>query len=147
MSKTQSPFEFDISRILGELKSPVADIEQIVSIQRRNFEAITAANQMTVEGIQSVVRRQAEIVRETLEDASSMLSDLTAAGTPEDKIIRQLERVKRAYDNAMSNVRELAELAAKSNGEAVDVVTNRISDSIDEIKSATRKSNGGRRAA
>lgn len=147
MSKTQNPFEFNFGQIADMLKSPVTDIEQIISIQRRNIEGATAANQMIVEGIQSYCRRQAEIAREAMEDAGSILSDIAAAGSPEDKIIRQLERAKKSYDAAINNIRELAELATRSSTEASDVMASRISDSIDEIKNATKKATTRRRAA
>lgn len=139
MSKNQNPFEFDIEQIMTMMKSPVADVEQIISIQRRNFEGMTAANQMIVEGIQSFCRRQTEIAREAMEDASSILSDIASAGSPEEKVLRQLERVKKSYDSAIMNIRELSELATRSSSEASDVVANRISDSIDEITSVTKK--------
>jgi phasin family protein len=146
MSKTQTPFNFDISRLVGDLKLPVMDVEQIISIQRRNLEAVTAANQVAWEGMQAWSRRQTEIVRETLEEAGTIISELATAGTPEDKIVRQIDRLKQAYEAAVSNARELTELAAKSNGEAVELVSCRICDSLDEIKSVTKKATG-RKAA
>lgn len=146
-AQQNSAFDFDIARFMSDFKSPMNNMEQVIGIHRRNFEAIIAANQMTVEGIQNMIRRQAEIVRETLEDAGSMLSEIAAAGTPEDKLVRQLERVKKSYDNAMSNVRELTDLANRSGSEAADVVSTRISNSLDEIKSATCSSTSGKKGS
>ena len=51
----QNPFfDFDFSKIVSEYKLPGVDVEALVSAQRRNIEAITAANQLAFEGLQAV---------------------------------------------------------------------------------------------
>jgi phasin family protein len=143
MAKNTGLFDVDFSKIASEfklpLKMPLVDVEQLMAIQRKNIEAFTAANQLTVEGVQALLRRQAEIVKETVEEAGSMVSELVAAGTPEDKMVRQVELLKSAYEHAISNAKELAELASKSNGEAAEIIAGRITDSLDEIKGVAKK--------
>ena len=43
-------------------KLPGFDLNTVVDIQRRNFEALTAANQTVVQGLQTVAQRQGEIL-------------------------------------------------------------------------------------
>ena len=140
-----TPFDMDITKLMADFKLPLIDVQQIMAISRKNIEAVTAANQLAVEGIQAVLKRQAEIVQESIKEANSIVSEITAAGTPEDKIIRQVELVKQAYEHAISNTKELAELAAKSNEEAIEVISGRVTDSLDEIKAVTKKT--GKKAA
>lgn len=134
-----TPFDMDITKMMADFKMPMLDMQQIMTISRKNIEAMTAANQLAVEGMQAVMKRQAEIVQSSLKEANTLVSEMTAAGTPEDKIVRQVELVKNAYENAISNTKELAEIAAKSNGEAIEVISERVSDSLDEIKAVTKK--------
>lgn len=144
MAKTATPFDVDFSKIWSEFKLPVVDVEQIAAMQRKNFEAMTAANQLAVEGVQTLIKRQAEIAKSAWEGASSMVSELSAAGTPEDKIARQVELVKQAYENCLSSTKELAEICAKSNEEAAEIISDRFVSCCDEIKSVAKK---GKKAA
>lgn len=134
-----NPFEFDLTKYLGDFKVPGVDFEAILASQRKNIEAVTAANQLAVEGLQAVLRRQAEIVRQSLEEATSLVSDFTAVGAPEEKVVKQTELVKTTFEKALANIKELSELVAKSNSEAADVLAKRVAESLDEVKAAIAK--------
>ncbi len=139
-TKTSNPFlEFDPSKFLGDFKLPGVDVEAILSSQRKNIEALTAANQLAAEGFQAVLRRQAEILRSSVEEASGYVNDVLTAGTPEAKAAKQAELVKAAFEKSLANARELAELIAKSNTEAADVLSKRVSESLEELKTAVAK--------
>jgi phasin family protein len=134
-----NPFEFDLTKLLGDFKVPGIDFEAIVASQRKNIEAVTTANQLAVEGLQAVLRRQAEIIRQSIEEASSLVGDFTSVGAPEEKAAKQAELVKSTFEKALANVKELSELVAKSNAEAADILAKRVSESLDEVKSAIAK--------
>jgi phasin family protein len=92
-----------------------------------------------MEGIQAVMRRQGEILRQMVEESSTVLRDMMAAGAPEQKIAQQTEVVKSAFEKALANLRELTEMVAKSNTEAADVLTKRIGESLTELKSSLQR--------
>ncbi|HYH17430.1 MAG TPA: phasin family protein [Azospirillum sp.] len=143
---TGNPFlDFDVTKALGDFKVPGLDVDAILATQRKNIEAVTAANQLAIEGLQAVIRRQAEILRQSMEEAGSMVSDVMAAGSPEDKAAKQAELVKVAFEKALANVKELAEMVAKSNTEAADVLSKRVSESLDEVKTAIAKTGAVRK--
>jgi phasin family protein len=131
-------FETDFTKIFSEFRVPGFDMESLISTQRRNIEAVTAANQLAIEGVQAVIRRQTEIMRQMVEESSSTLRELMVAGAPEQKIAHQTDIVKKAFEKALANLRELTEMVAKSNTEAADVLTKRIGESITELKSAMK---------
>lgn len=133
-------FDMDLTKMLSEYKVPGVDMDSILASQRKNIEAVTAANQLAMEGLQAVIRRQAEIMRQSLEESSAMLNEVMAAGSPEDKAAKQADVIKSAFERALANSRELAELLAKSNTEAAEVLNKRFSDSLDELKLAIAKS-------
>lgn len=142
MAKQSSgnPFlEFDVSKVLGDFKVPGVDVDAILASQRKNIEAVTAANQLAIEGLQAVLRRQAEIVRSSVEEAGTYVNQVVAAGSPEEKAAKQAELVKLAFEKSLANIKELAELVAKSNTEAADVLSKRVSESLDEVKAAIAK--------
>jgi phasin family protein len=135
-------FETDFTKIFSEFHVPGLDFESLMATQRRNIEAVTAANQLAVEGVQAVLRRQAEILRQMVEESSAGLRDLMAAGAPEQKIAQQTDLVKGTFEKALANLRELTEMVAKSNTEAADVLTKRIGESLTELKASLPRAKG-----
>ncbi len=129
----------DASKLMGDFKMPGVDVEAVVASQRRNLEALGEANKLAVEGMQAVAKRQSEIFRQMMEEASQAMRDMMAAGSPEDKASRQTELVKEAFKRAIGNMRELAEMVSKSQSEAFDVINKRVTDSLDELKSVMAK--------
>lgn len=130
----ENPFDFDISKFVGDFKVPGLDVESLVSSQRKNIEALTQANKLAFEGVQAVFKRQVEILRQTLEESSTIAKELVEAGTPQEKAVRQTELAKDAFERALANSRELSEIIAKSNSEAFDLLNKRFTQVLDEIK-------------
>lgn len=148
MAAHNNPFlEMDVTKLMADFKIPGLDVEALVAAQRRNVEALTQANQLAVEGMQAIARRQSEILRQTMEEASRSMRDLFEQGPPEDKLAKQTELAKVAMEKALANMRELAEMVSKSNREAFDVINRRVTESLDEMKTLmSKKPNGaGRR--
>jgi len=135
-----NPFGVDFTKLMGDMKVPAIDFEQGVQTLRRNMEAITQANQLAIESCQTLARRQMEIMKTSLQEASTMLSQLTSAGTPEEKVARQVEMMKQAYETSLANAREIQGLVSKSNEEAIDVLSTCVCDTLDEIKTVSKKS-------
>ena len=131
-------FDIDPSKVLADLKIPGVDVESLVSAQRRNIEALTQANHLAVEGVQAVARRQAEILRNGFEEASSLMRDMIAS-SPQDRVAKQTEAAKRAIEKSISNAREIAEMVAKVNSEAFDVINKRMTESLDEVRNLVAK--------
>jgi phasin family protein len=131
--------KFDMTKQMGEFKFAAVDMEGVVATQRKNIEALAKANQLAVESMQAIARRQSEIFRSMMEEASSAAREVMAAGSPEEKAAKQTEIVKEAFQRAVVNMRELAELVAKSQTDAMEVVQQRVADSLDEIKTVIAK--------
>jgi phasin family protein len=140
MASPTNPFlENDFTKIFSEFKVPGFDMQALVATQRRNIEAVSQANQLAVEGVQAVMRRQGEILRQMVEESTNALKDMMAAGAPEAKIAQQTELVKSVFEKALANLRELTEMVAKSNTEAADVLTKRIGESLTELKTSLQR--------
>lgn len=144
MAKTNGaqafPFgDFDVTKMMGEFKFPFVDVDAFVETQRKNFEAVTAANQKAVEGYQALAQRQFELMQSAFDSATKSATEVMEAASPEDKAAKQADATKAAYETAVGNFKELYELAAKSNLEAADLINTRITASIDELKTTVAK--------
>ena len=128
-----SLFDMDVGKAFAGFNLPGLDAESVMATQRKNFEAFTQANQLAVEGVQAVTRRQVEIAREAFEGASAAMREFAQPSAPEDRIAKHAELAKSAFEKGLANARELAELFTKANFEAFDVITKRFSESLEEI--------------
>jgi phasin family protein len=131
--------KFDFAKVADQFQLPGLDAQALVVFQKRNLEAFASANKVALEGAQAVIRRQAEIVQKSVEDASKALSELNTADTPQDKLVKQVELAKEAYEAAVANLQELTEIASKSNGEAASLLSARVSESFGELTSEVKK--------
>lgn len=133
MATQPNPFwDMDIDKVMGDMKLPGVDLEALMATQRKNIEALTAANKLAFEGFQAVATRQTEILRQTMEELQKMMTEVVSAGSPEDQVAKQAEMAKSAFEKALSNMKEVAEMVTKSNTEATSVISNRMSDSLQE---------------
>jgi phasin family protein len=117
------------------------DFNQVFSTQRRNLEALSAANQAVVEGAQAISRRQAEVFRANVENVLKVSKEvMTSAGTPEVGVGRQADLARALFENTLSNLREVTETVTKSGFEAFDVLNKRVAESLEEVGQATAAS-------
>ena len=130
---------FDVSKF-ADFRFPGVDAGALVETQRKNFEALTQANQLAVQGAQAVLRRQLEIGREAMDDFSAILRDFAqTSGSPEDRLAKQAEVSKQAVEKNIARARELAELVTKANTEAFNVIGKRVTESFDEMRDYATK--------
>ncbi|MBX6322876.1 MAG: TIGR01841 family phasin [Rhodospirillaceae bacterium] len=112
------------------------DVAALIEVQRKNLEALTNANKLAIEGAQAVAKRQAEILRQAVQDFSGLTRELVAEGTPEEKLARQADFAKGTFEQAVANFEELSELAQKSGAQALAIINKRIAENFDDVKSA-----------
>src|SRR6202022_4452889 len=113
-------FDFDVLKMMGDFRFRPFDVEAMMACQRRNIEALSQANQLTVEAVQAVARRQIEIARQSLEDVSALLRDMAQPVSTEDRIAKNTEYAKQMLEKSVSNGREIALLATKAGTGAAD---------------------------
>jgi phasin family protein len=131
----------DYSRMFGDFgkmfvngKAPAVDFEAVASAQRKNLEAMVAANRVAMEGCQAAFQRQAELARELADEFLSVNKALVAAGSPEDKFAKQATVCKQAFEGTLSNAREFATMIQKTGNEAVDLISKRVVENFDEAQ-------------
>ncbi len=130
----------DLRRVMGDWKMPNFDLDAVAQTQRRNIEALTQANQLALEGTQAWIRRNMELARQGMEELQAMVSDLTRPnGSMEDRLARQADFSKKAIEKGLANMREMADLMTKANTEAMNVLTKRVTESLEEVRDYTTK--------
>ena len=115
------------------------DVQALLENNKKNFDAITQANQVAIAGMQNLLRRQADIFRETMQTAGKLMADALATGTPEEKLARQADIAKTAFETAARNMEELASMVTQSQQDALKLINQRVTDSLDDLKGAVQK--------
>ncbi|MDQ2803114.1 MAG: phasin family protein [Pseudomonadota bacterium] len=130
----------DFSKMFEGARMPgMVDMDTMLAAYRRNMEALSTANRVALEGAQQVARRHMEIMQQTMGEMTEAMRSLTSAESPQDRAGKQAEMLKGAYDRAVTNMRDLADLIQRSNGEALNVLNQRFTEAIDEAKTMMEK--------
>lgn len=129
----------DFASSMASYKSPNMDISDVFASQKKTFEAIAAANKTAVEGMQAVFKRQSEIVKGIMDEAAVAASSVDPKAAPEKAAASQIDAVKGAIEDSVSNLRELSEMVAKSQTEAFEILNARLTESLEEVKSTVAK--------
>jgi phasin family protein len=136
----KNPFaDFDFSKISGEFKLPAVNVETFVETARKNFATMTSLNTAAVEQMKTIAQRQGDMVRAAMEDFSKHGSEVLAAATVEEKAAKQIDFIKKSYDSAITNTKELADLYTKGQAEAVTALSARVAELTEEVKAAIAK--------
>jgi phasin family protein len=143
--KTPKPQpQMDVMRMLADFRLPaVPDMETLAAAQRRNLEALSAANKVALEGAQAVARRHMEILQSSMAEMTEAMKAMSGQETPQAKAARQAEMLKSAYERAVGNMKEVADLIQKSNGEALGLLNRRFAEAMDEVKALMKKPGQG----
>lgn len=130
----QSFLDYDMTKAFAGFSIPGFNVEAVMASQRKNVEAFSQANQLAIEGVQAFARRQVEIARETLEEASALFREFSQPGAPQEKLAKNTELAKVSFEKSLATAKELTELVAKANTEAFNVLTKRVTESFEEIR-------------
>src|SRR5262249_52411208 len=111
-------------------------VNWFLAYQRKNMEALTAANQRAIEGVQAIAKAQVEFMRAAAEEMQKVAKELANVGSAEDKLVKHTSVAKDAFETAVANVNERAGLVQKSNAETFEVIRKRVVENFDEVKAA-----------
>ncbi len=124
---------FDVSELFKQFQIPGVDVSKLIEGQRENIKALQEANQTALQGWQNLMTRQTELMREAFEAWQASVSD-TVKTPPGEMAQKQIEHGQKAFEKALSNMRELAEMAIKSQSDAADVIRKRFEAGLKEIQ-------------
>ena len=114
----------------ARLGLPKVDVDKLVEMNRKNFEALMRSASVAGEGAKALAEKQREIVQAAFNETSAMVKDFHPTGSPQEIVAKQSEYAKKAFEVAMQNMRDLAELATKTTSEAAGIVRERIHDNL-----------------
>ncbi len=147
MAQTNPFAAIDFTEFMADFKLPAFDLpmfdaDTLMAYQRKNFEAVASASKLATECVQTVFQRNVEIMRENVEELTSLVQSLSEAGEPQDKAARQADLAKGAYQRAVTNLKAINDTVAKTSDKVLNVLNKRVVESLDEAGGAA--ANGGK---
>jgi len=127
-----TPF-VDITKILEQFKLPGVDINAIMEARRKDVEALTQANQIAYASMQALAQREAEILQQTMAEWQGAMAGM-AGKSPTEMAAKGTELATQAFGRALSNMRELAEMASKSQTQTYEVLNRRFQENLEDLR-------------
>lgn len=127
--------KFDMTTMpMMPLMKPV-DPEAVMAAHRRNVEAMTNAGQILADGARSFTQRQSEIVQARMSDFNAKAGTYMKPQQADAASVQgQVDDAKSAYEQAVSDTRELMEIVAKAQADALRVVNQCVLSNLEEMK-------------
>ena len=132
--ETKNPWlNLDVSELFKQFQIPGVDVSKLIEGQRENIKALQQANQTALQGWQTLMTRQTELMREAFESWQAAVGD-TVKTPPAEMAQKQIEHGQKAIEKALANMRELAEIAIKSQSDTADVIRKRFEAGLKELQ-------------
>jgi phasin family protein len=109
---------------------PKFDVEALVTVQKANVETFVAAQKIIFDLIQTVAKKQVEIVKEAMAKADVMFKGFDAKKQP----TAYADEMKAAVEKAMADVKETVDLGIKAQSEVVELLVKRATANFEEMK-------------
>ena len=132
----------ELASILKQFRPPDIDVASIMDARRKDIDALAAANEAALQGIQNLGHAQAEIFKTTLTLVETLLQRPWRSGGDTASTVTASEVLKEALYKAVAEMRELAELAYRAQVETFAVVSRRAQENIQEFTASIQPKRG-----
>jgi phasin family protein len=124
----------DLTKMLEQFKVPGVDMSSFIDARRKDVEALVAANKAAYEAMQGLARTQTDMLTQAMQSLQESTRDMTTGkgGTPDPA--KMAEGARTAWQKMLADMKTLAEMAQKSQTEAVASMTARTSEGMKEVK-------------
>jgi phasin family protein len=129
----------DFTKQFASMKMPGLDADALLQAQKKNMDALVAANQAAAAGYQDLFKKQMSIFEETMAEAQKHMKGFDTTKLDAEAAKGQAELARAAFEKALSNMQILAESAQKANAEAYEIVSARIQESMAELRDMASK--------
>ena len=129
------PFH-DLTKTLDDFKLPGVDMSAFVKARRADVEALTAANKAAYQALQDLGRTQTAMLTHTMKDMQASTDEMIREGSKGTASTQPAEAARVAWQKMLADIKELAELARKSQTQAMAGLTETATASTKAIKKA-----------
>jgi phasin family protein len=138
MDEQWRSFASMFTKLAEDLKLPRVDTEKLIEAHRKNIDALARSAEAASEGAKALAVKHREIVEEAIRETGAMVRDFKLE-SPQDAAAKQVEFAKKAFEAAVRNTRDVAQLVQKSSTDALRIIQERMQQSFEEIRDTVEK--------
>lgn len=137
-ASTKRP-KLDLQAALEKLKVPGLNAEALLEGGRKDIEALLAANERVFTSIEALSHKQTALLLDIMREWQAGAKDVISKGSPSEKATHVSQHAQRAFGHALANMKEMAEIAAKSHEDVLNILNKRYQENIEEFRKSIRK--------
>jgi phasin family protein len=115
---------------------PEIEVDTIIEAQRKNIDALGQSVQVASEGAAAVAAKQKEVIEAALREITADLREFKPFGDPRNAVTNQTELAKKAFDAAIGNTRDVAQLIQQSLGDVTKIIQDRMKEGAEELRAS-----------
>lgn len=128
-----SPFG-DLTKMFEQFKLPGVDMSLMVDARRKDIEALVEANTRTFEAMQALARTQTDMLTQAMTGMQQAAKSMATGGAWMADPGIQAEGMRNAWQKMLGDMKGLAEMAQKTQADAVASMTQRATQSMQEVQ-------------
>ncbi len=123
----------NLTQMFEQFKLPGVDMASIMDARRKDVEALVEANKSAYEAMQALARTQTDMLTQAMQSMQETAKGMAAGGVGADPA-KQAETARNAWQKMLADMKGLAEMAHKSQADAVASMTQRATQSMQEAQ-------------
>ncbi|MGJ3701807.1 TIGR01841 family phasin [Variovorax sp. AFSI2.2] len=140
-TKTEAPGAADMLNPMKNLKAMTDRLQELnltggasklLESGQKDLQALMQANEKSYQGLQTVVQRQTEMIKSAIAEWQTAAKEMPGKD-PKANLAKLDELGRQSFQRAIDDIKELANLAAKSQADAFELVRQRIQANVDEV--------------
>lgn len=140
-TKATGPEAADMLNPLKNLKAMTDRLQELnltggasklLASGQKDLQALMQANEKSYQGLQTVVQRQTEMIKNAIAEWQTAAREMPGKD-PKANLAKLDELGRQSFQRAIDDIKELANLAAKSQADSFELVRQRIQANVDEV--------------
>jgi hypothetical protein len=124
----------ELTKLWSIPKFPMFNIEALLEVHRKNAAAWTQANRAVFDGLKTFAERERDLIQTTVDSYANVTRDLLNGASVEERATKQVDGAGRIYASSVAHFVELSGIAVKTNVSAVDILSARVIEMLDEFR-------------
>jgi phasin family protein len=132
VTNTSNPFS-ELAKLMEQFKGTGVDMSGLIESGRKDISALIDANEAASNAMQALARKQTEILAAAMQDMVAAAQRVASQGAAPDHE-KQAEKARESYERVVSELNDLTEIARKAQTDAVQAISQRTEQSLEEMK-------------
>ena len=131
--------KLDLHSLLESLKLPGINTQELIESRRKDIEALLSANERVFVGMEALSHKQTQLLVDIMREWQASAKDVVAKSSGVEKLNQATAHGQRAFAHALTNMKEMADIATRSHEDVVSILNQRYQEGLEEFRQTMRK--------